>query len=210
MNKTLLIITIFFSATLSQTSQADAANQLMNRDLFLQHLGPDFVKYFDAAQPALQNMLQSGSAPTAPVPTPVPVPAPTQQFDLSALFGQAPTAPAAQATGGFNPYLPSTPHSHTIPVDVSASAARPGASTVSVQPTNQTTHTHPHSHSGGMSNPFLPSSAPAAAPVTKEVVLVYDKEAMPIFHPKEGGTYYVPNYPPIEGQHWYPYKQASP
>lgn len=210
MNKTFLMITIFISSTLSQTNPADAASQLMDRGFFESMLGKEFLPFFDAAQPALNNMLQSGSAPPSPVAAPVPAP---QQFDLSALFGQAPVAPVAPIApvasvgGGFNPYLPSTPHSHTIPVDVSASAARPGPSTVSVQPTNETSS---HSHSGGMSNPFLASPAPVQQSAPTEVVLVHDKEAMPVFHPVEGKTHYVPNYPPVEGQHWYQYKRKFP
>ena len=57
--------------------------------------------------------------------------------------------------------------------------------------------------SAGPVNPFTNPGAVQAAPVSSNIVLKADLNANPVFHPPMESR--VPEYPPIEGQHWYQY-----
>lgn len=135
-----------------------------------------------------------GPAPV-PAPAPAPVPAPVP-------------APIAAPVNAYNPYMPRAP----APVPVPLPAPVPIAVPV---PVNIPNHSHAISGgqvvqgnvSGGPVNPFMGGAKPVKVEKLTDVVLKADLNAVPVFHPPAENK--VPEYPPIEGQHWYQYRIAN-
>ena len=211
--KKLLLLALCVS--LPATTWANEASDLLNPDFVKKFLPAEYHSSVESTIGALKGAIGSngGSAP-APVPSPV-ASAPVYPGTLSGLTGSIgtqtplssipmppgplqytpPNVPAATG-GSFNPYMPSAAPTanatQNIPLPTAAVQNTPVPAAVpNVVP------------SAGPLNPFTNQGAVQTNQQPRNIVLKADLNANPVFHPPMESR--VPQYPPIEGQHWYQY-----
>jgi len=211
--KKLLLLALCVS--LPATTWANEASDLLNPDFVKKFLPAEYHSSVESTIGALKGVIGSnGGSTPAPVPAPVPsapvyptgsnglggsISTQTPLPSISMPPGQSrytpPNVPAATG-GSFNPYMPSAaPTAHAtqnIPLPTAAVQNTPAPVAVpNVVP------------SAGPVNPFTNQGAVQTNQQPRNIVLKADLNANPVFHPPMESR--VPEYPPIEGQHWYQY-----
>jgi len=108
------------------------------------------------------------------------------------------TPPIVQASPSFNPYMPAAPTNNNIQYQAPAPVAPAAVSSVPLPVANSAPAV-----SSGPVNPFTNPQPVQAVQPSQNLILKADLNANPVFHPPLESR--VPEYPPIEGQHWYQY-----
>ena len=202
--KKLLLVTLCL--TLPASTWTHEGSDLLNPDFVKKFLPAEYHSGVESTIGALKGAIGATPSSTS-VPAAAPslggltgsintqTPLPSISMPPGPLQYTPPIAPVASTGGSFNPYMPSAPannsHTHFAPAPVAAPAAPAPVPVPNVAP------------SAGPVNPFTNPGAVQAAPVSSNIVLKADLNANPVFHPPMESR--VPEYPPIEGQHWYQY-----
>ena len=204
--KNLLLITL--CATIPWVASTNDGQSLLDPDFVKKFLPAEYHNTIASTIGQIKNAMGSGGS-SAPVPA--------SPGTLGGLAGQVntqtplsgismPPGPlqytppnvAPQTGGSFNPYMPSSAPTQSF--------SAPVANTQNVMPTPLPNTTVPVASSGNLSGPSNPFTNPQPVQVNQaptNLVLKADMNANPVFHPPLEST--VPQYPPVEGQHWYQY-----
>lgn len=203
--RTLLLVTICLAMPSSIITQD--ANSLLDMNFVKQFLPSEYHSTAEATAQSLQAVIGGGSSTATSsalsglsgsisTQTPIPsIPLPSSNLQYT-----PPQAPATPYPSSFNPYMPSAPTA-SAPVSTAVpqsyypqpAAPAPAPAPVAAAPVV----------SSGPANPFLGGGAVQSSQPAQELILKADLNANPVFHPPLEST--VPQYPPIEGQHWYQY-----
>ena len=218
--RNLLILTICLTIPSSIFSQN--GSDLMSPDFIKKYLPQEYqamaLSQVDSLKAALGQQSTSTSTTTTTLPAAAPVlptiPAlptlPTGHSQVAHNHSHAaptlptvPTLPVAPvATPAFNPYMPSPAAQNNMHTHYAPAAPAPVAA-----PVHSNAHSAPVANTGGPVNPFISGGTQIQAPVQTELYLEADLNATPVFHPPADNV--VPQYPPVEGQHWYQYRIAG-
>lgn len=204
--------------TIPSTLLAQEASSLLDMSFVKKYLPAEYHSVAESQIESIKSVVGSGGSPT---------PSPAVPGVLGGLTGQvstqtplsgisippgplqytppvAPPAPPVHSHththggGSFNPYMPSQApapsHTHYAAPAPAASVPLPVANTSAPQTVTA---------SAGPSNPFLGGTVVQEVQAAPEFFLEADLNANPVFHPPQESS--VPQYPPIEGQHWYQY-----
>lgn len=207
--KNMLLITL--CAMTPSIISANGGSDLLNPDFVKKFLPAEYHNRIGPTIGALKNALGS-SGTSAPVPSsPGVLGGLTGQINTQTPLSSIPMPPgplqytppyvapvAAQTGGSFNPYMPSSAPVQMAPVSQPVHTSMP-----SVPIPNSTVPITSSGNAGGPLNPFTTTQPVQVSPPSTNLVLKADLNANPVFHPPLEST--VPQYPPIEGQHWYQY-----
>lgn len=211
--KNLLLITL--CALAPSIASANNGADLLNPDFVKKFLPPEYHNRIAPTIGALQSAM-GGSGASAPVPSsPGVLGGISSQINTQTPLSSISMPPGplqytppnvstmpAQTGGSFNPYMPSSAPVQTAPVSTGIPTSFPSTAIP-----NTTVPVAMTGNAVGPTNPFTnPRPVQVSQPSTN-LVLKADLNANPVFHPPLEST--VPQYPPIEGQHWYQYVVAD-
>jgi hypothetical protein len=216
--RTLLLVTLCLA--LPSTILTQDANSLLDPNFIKQFLPAEYHSTAESTAQQLKAVVGGGSAPlptAAPTPTlsgltgqiSTQTPIPSIPLPSSSLQYTPPQAPVHSHphshSGSFNPYMPAAP--------VASTGAAPAAPAAPVQHTHYAQPAAPApvvsapAATNGVANPFLGETPEQTSQPAQDLILKADLNANPVFHPPLEST--VPQFPPIEGQHWYQYVLAD-
>ena len=203
--KNLLLITL--CATIPWIASANDGQSLLDPDFVKKFLPPQYHNTIASKIGELKNALGSGGS-TPVSASPGTLGGLTGQINTQTPLSAIPMPPAppsyippnvAAPTGGsFNPYMPTSA--------LTQSFSAPAVNTQNVSQAPMVNTTLPIASSGNMrgtSNPFTNPQPVQVNQAPRNIVLKADMNANPVFHPPMESS--VPQYPPVEGQHWYQY-----
>ena len=209
--RNLLILTICLTIPSSIFSQDGAS--LMDPSFIKKYLPAEYHDMALGQIGTLQNALGQGSTSTSTTTSTITPPVPTlpsgslpishnqvphNHQHVAPAFPTAPVAQVAPVAPTFNPYMPSAAPSQAN-MHTHYAAPAPQAAPVAAPVANV-----PVANTGGPVNPFLSGGVVDTFTNQNELYLEADLNATPVFHPPSENV--VPQYPPIEGQHWYQYR----
>ena len=209
-----LSLALIFFAILGANSNAASGFNLLDPAMAKKFLPPGFDQYVDqnigliqqAVSGKSSTAITGGAVTAAPAIPAVPViPLPTASALSLPPIAPASTFVSTSTTGSlypqtnpaYNPYMPN--NGATAAPTASSGTIYPNSGASSGQQ-NVSSHINSNSNIGGPVNPFT-NQVVEVAPVNSNIVLEADLDANPVFHPPFQSA--VPEYPPIEGMHWY-------
>jgi hypothetical protein len=200
------LLLLALCVTLPAMSWAHEGSDLLNPDFVKKFLPAEYHSSVESTIGALKGAIGADSGSSVVPATPPTLGGITGQINTSTPVPSIPmppgplqyTPPIVQPSPSFNPYMPSAPANNNIQFQPPAPVAPAPVSSVPLPVANSAP-----AMSSGPVNPFTNPQPIRAVQPSQNLILKADLNANPVFHPPLESK--VPEYPPIEGQHWYQY-----